>query len=64
MNYPEAIQFLYGLRLFGAKFGLENTLKLAALAGSPQAQLRFIHVAGTNGRIWFRSANGFKSTGG
>ena len=50
MNYPEAIQFLYGLRLFGAKFGLENTLKLAALAGSPQAQLRFIHVAGTNGK--------------
>ena len=33
MTYPEAIQFLYGLRWFGAKFGLENTLKLAALAG-------------------------------
>jgi len=23
MTYPDAIQFLYGLRLFGAKFGLE-----------------------------------------
>ena len=50
MTYPDAIQFLYGLRLFGAKFGLENTLKLAALADNPQTQLRFIHVAGTNGK--------------
>ncbi|PYJ98095.1 MAG: bifunctional folylpolyglutamate synthase/dihydrofolate synthase, partial [Verrucomicrobia bacterium] len=50
MTYPEAIQFLYGLRLFGLKFGLENTFKLAALAGNPQEKLRFIHVAGTNGK--------------
>ena len=50
MNYAEAIQFLYGLRLFGAKFGLENTFRLAAGAGNPQNQLRFIHVAGTNGK--------------
>src|SRR5271169_1759052 len=50
MTYAEAIQFLYGLRLFGAKLGLENTRKLAALAGNPQQKLRFIHVAGTNGK--------------
>src|SRR6267143_4490253 len=50
MTYPEAIQFLYGLRLFGLKLGLENTFKLAALAGNPQEKLRFIHVAGTNGK--------------
>ena len=50
MNYPEAIQFLYGLRLFGAKFGLENTRRLAALADNPEKKLRFIHVAGTNGK--------------
>jgi dihydrofolate synthase/folylpolyglutamate synthase len=50
MNYSEAIQFLYGLQLFGANFGLENTRQLAALAGNPQTQLRFIHVAGTNGK--------------
>jgi dihydrofolate synthase/folylpolyglutamate synthase len=50
VTYSEAIQFLYGLRLFGAKFGLENTFKLAALAGHPQEKLRFIHVAGTNGK--------------
>jgi len=50
MTYAEAIDFLFGLRLFGANFGLENTFKLAALAGNPQAKLRFIHVAGTNGK--------------
>jgi dihydrofolate synthase/folylpolyglutamate synthase len=50
VNYSEAIQFLYGLQMFGANFGLENTRKLAALAGNPQEKLRFIHVAGTNGK--------------
>ncbi len=50
MNYDQAIQFLYNLRLFGTKLGLENTFKLAAMAGNPQDSLRFIHVAGTNGK--------------
>ena len=50
MSYAEAIQFLYGLQMFGANFGLENTRKLAALAGNPQDKLQFIHVAGTNGK--------------
>jgi dihydrofolate synthase/folylpolyglutamate synthase len=50
MHYTEAIQFLYGLGLFGARFGLETTRTLAARAGNPQDQLRFIHVAGTNGK--------------
>ncbi|MCL4178744.1 MAG: bifunctional folylpolyglutamate synthase/dihydrofolate synthase [Verrucomicrobia bacterium] len=50
MTYAEAIEFLYGLRLFGLKLGLENTLRLAELAGNPQRRLRFIHVAGTNGK--------------
>src|SRR5262245_42798795 len=50
MTYSEAIQFLYDLRLYGLKLGLENTFKLAALVGKPQHRLRFIHVAGTNGK--------------
>jgi dihydrofolate synthase/folylpolyglutamate synthase len=50
VNYSAAIDFLYGLRLFGAKFGLKNTHKLARLTGDPQKELRFIHVAGTNGK--------------
>jgi dihydrofolate synthase / folylpolyglutamate synthase len=50
LTYTETIQFLYSLRLFGTKLGLENTSRLAALAGHPQRELRFIHVAGTNGK--------------
>jgi dihydrofolate synthase/folylpolyglutamate synthase len=50
MTYPEAIAFLYKLRWFGAKLGLRNTLRLAELAGNPHHGLRFIHVAGTNGK--------------
>jgi dihydrofolate synthase/folylpolyglutamate synthase len=50
VNYSEAIQFLYGLQIFGANFGLETPRKLATLAGDPQNRLRFIHVAGTNGK--------------
>jgi dihydrofolate synthase/folylpolyglutamate synthase len=50
MRYAEAIQFLYGLQLFGANFGLARVQKLASLAGNPQGKLRFIHVAGTNGK--------------
>ena len=50
MDYSQAIQFLYNLRLFGMKLGLENTRRLAAAAGNPERRLRFIHVAGTNGK--------------
>jgi dihydrofolate synthase / folylpolyglutamate synthase len=50
MSYSEAIKFLYSLSWFGAKFGLAITFKLAELAGNPQHHLRFVHVAGTNGK--------------
>src|SRR3954470_18139985 len=50
MQYSEAIQYLYSLRRFGAKLGLDNTFALAGLFGNPQNKLRFIHVAGTNGK--------------
>jgi dihydrofolate synthase/folylpolyglutamate synthase len=50
LTYSDAIQFLYDLQWFGAKFGLAHTFKLAGLAGNAQDRLRFIHVAGTNGK--------------
>ncbi len=50
MTYAETIQFLYDLRLFGLKLGLDNVVRLATLAGRPQDRLRFVHVAGTNGK--------------
>src|SRR5215217_9376449 len=50
MEYRDAIEFLYGLQMFGTRFGLENTLAMAQLCGNPHERLRFIHVAGTNGK--------------
>jgi dihydrofolate synthase/folylpolyglutamate synthase len=50
MTYAETIQFLYDLGFFGARFGLETTRTLATRVGNPQNKLRFIHVAGTNGK--------------
>src|SRR5271165_3448490 len=50
MTYADAIAYLYSLRWFGAKFGLAHTSRLAAMAGNPQDKLRFVHVAGTNGK--------------
>lgn len=50
MTYSDAIKYLYELRLFGTKLGLENTFRLAELAGNPQHRLCFIHLAGTNGK--------------
>jgi dihydrofolate synthase/folylpolyglutamate synthase len=48
--YRKAIELLNELQWFGAKPGLESTRKLADLAGRPERRLRFIHVAGTNGK--------------
>ena len=50
MTYPEALAHLHGLAVFGARFGLETTQRMAAALGNPQERLRFIHVAGTNGK--------------
>ncbi len=50
MTYPETIDYLYGIRLFGQKLGLETMQYLLRLMGDPQHSLRFIHIAGTNGK--------------
>ncbi len=50
MNYTEALDYLHGLAVFGARFGLETTRRMAAGLSNPQERLRFIHVAGTNGK--------------
>ena len=50
MTYSETIDYLYGIRLFGQKLGLETMQYLLRLMGNPQNSLRFIHIAGTNGK--------------
>jgi dihydrofolate synthase/folylpolyglutamate synthase len=50
MNYPDALAYLGQTRRFGMKLGLESMHELARALGSPQDGLRFIHIAGTNGK--------------
>ena len=50
MTYEEAIAYIHGMYWRGSKLGLVRVTELCALLDNPQDQLRFIHVAGTNGK--------------
>src|ERR1700678_2050106 len=50
MTYPEALSYLGQTRRFGMKLGLESMRDLARALGDPEEKLRFIHLAGTNGK--------------
>src|SRR5476651_1382360 len=50
MTYPDALTYLGQTRRFGMKLGLEPMRGLARALGDPQESLRFIHLAGTNGK--------------
>lgn len=42
--------FFSELEMFGIKLGLEQTRELFKLIGNPEKKLKFIHIAGTNGK--------------
>ncbi len=50
MMYSEAMEYLHGLGRFGLRPGLETVRALSARCGHPESNLRFLHVAGTNGK--------------
>lgn len=50
MNYQEAVDYIHSLLAFGIKPGLERIRALLEVLGNPQNDLRFVHVAGTNGK--------------
>lgn len=50
MTYEEALAFIHGTYKFGSKLGLENIKVLLEKLGSPEKTLKFVHVAGTNGK--------------
>lgn len=50
MTYEEALAFIHGTHKFGSKLGLDNIKTLLELLDSPEKSLKFIHVAGTNGK--------------
>lgn len=49
-RYSEALDWLYSRQMFGIKLGLENPRALLEAMGNPDRCLRFLHVAGTNGK--------------
>ena len=52
MNYPDSVHFLYALgnEIKTAKLGLERIRTVLDAMDRPQDRLRFVHVAGTNGK--------------
>ena len=50
MNYTQAINFIHSTSNFFCKPGLERITQLCGLLGNPQDKLKFVHVAGTNGK--------------
>lgn len=50
MNYNEAISFIHSVSNYFCKPGLERITELCRLFGNPQNSLKFVHVAGTNGK--------------
>lgn len=50
MNYQEARLYLDELSKYGSVLGLESMRELLKRLGDPQKDLRFVHIAGTNGK--------------
>lgn len=49
-SYTEAVEWITGLIPFGIRPGLDRIEKLMELLDNPHRRLKFIHVAGTNGK--------------
>jgi len=49
-NCEDALAFIHGALKLGSKLGLSNIRELLRRLGRPQEKLKFIHIAGTNGK--------------
>ncbi len=50
MTYTEAVNYIHSLLKFGMNLGLERISALLEVLGNPQNGMKFIHIAGTNGK--------------
>lgn len=50
MNYKESRVYLDNISGYGSVLGLESMRELLTRLGNPQDKLKFIHIAGTNGK--------------
>ncbi len=55
MTYEEALEYIHGVNWTFCKPGLERISELCERLGHPERKLKFIHVAGTNGKGSFCS---------
>ena len=55
MNYTESVEYIHSINWTFCKPGLERIGELCERLGNPQNELKFIHVAGTNGKGSFCS---------
>lgn len=68
MNKEEALKYISSVNWKGSRLGLSRMDELLSILKHPESRLRFIHVAGTNGKGSFSkmmanvlSANGYKT---
>lgn len=50
LTYEQSLEFIHGIERFGSKPGLRRVAMLLERMGNPQDQLKFIHVAGSDGK--------------
>ncbi|MBQ7809978.1 MAG: bifunctional folylpolyglutamate synthase/dihydrofolate synthase [Clostridia bacterium] len=50
MTYQEALEKIHSLNKFGSRPGLDRVKRLLSDMGNPQDEVKYIHVAGTNGK--------------
>ena len=50
MDYQEALAYIDGVAWFGSRPGLSRVTELLHALGDPQDRLKFVHIAGTNGK--------------
>ncbi len=50
MTYKETLEYIHSVCWKGSRPGLERITELCRRLGDPQKKLKFIHVAGTNGK--------------
>ncbi|MBR4279100.1 MAG: bifunctional folylpolyglutamate synthase/dihydrofolate synthase, partial [Clostridia bacterium] len=50
MNYDEALEYIHSVEWMGSRPGLSRTQELLARLGNPERDLKYVHVAGTNGK--------------
>ena len=50
MSYASTLEYIHSVKWQGSKLGLSRTQTLLAALGNPEQKLKFIHIAGTNGK--------------